>query len=82
MSHRVPESLKVNLGRFTRALRERRSAGVPVSQKTLPEQEILALALWLLGDPHNDQDLERVAAAHDDYRASQLAAAAEALRPS
>ena len=82
VSHRVPESLKVNLGRFTRALRERRSAGVPVSQKTLPEQEILALALWLLGDPHNDQDLERVAAAHDDYRASQLAAAAEALRPS
>ncbi len=48
----------------------------------LPEQEILALALWLLGDPHNGENLKRVAAAHDDYRASQLAAAAEALRPS
>jgi len=48
----------------------------------LPEREILALALWLLGDPHNDENLKRIAAAHDDYRASQLAAAAEALRPS
>jgi len=82
VSHRVPESLKVNLGRFTRALRDRRGTGAPVSQKTLPEQEVLALALWLLGDPRNDQDLERIAAAHDDYRASQLAAAAEALRRS
>jgi len=82
VSHRVPESLKVNLGRFTRALRDRRRAGGPVSQKTLPEQEVLALALWLLGDPRNDQDLERIVAAHDDYRASQLTAAAEALRRS
>lgn len=80
VSHRVPESLKVNLGHFTRALRERRGGGAPVSQKTLPEQEVLALALWLLGDPHNEQDLERIAAAHDEYRAGQLAAAADALR--
>lgn len=80
VSHRVPESLKVNLGHFTRALRERRGGGAPVSQKTLPEQEVLALALWLLGDPRNDQNLERIAAAHDDYCANQLTAAAEALR--
>ncbi len=53
-----------------------------MSQKTLPEQEVLALALWLLGDPHNAQALERIAAAHDEYRAGQLAAAADALRRS
>lgn len=82
VSHRVPESLKVNLGHFTRVLRERRGGGAPVSQKTLPEQEVLALALWLLGDPHNAQGLERIAAAHDEYRAGQLAAAADALRRS
>ncbi len=64
------------------ALRERRGGGAPVSQKTLPEQEVLALALWLLGDPHNEQDLERIAAAHDEYRSRQLAAAADALRRS
>jgi hypothetical protein len=79
MSHRVPESLRVNLSLFTRALRERRGAGSPVSQKTLPEQEILALAIWMLGDPRSADDLERIAEAHDDYRAQQLAAAAAAL---
>jgi len=82
VSHRVPESLKVNLGHFTRVLRERRGGRAPVSQKTLPEQEVLALALWLLGDPPNAQGLERIAAAHDEYRAGQLAAAANALRHS
>jgi len=80
LSTRLPISLRRSLSEFTGALRTR--DGQRVSQKSLPEQEVLAVLIWLAGSAQDAQAVARLGAALDGYRARRYAAAAEALRPS
>ena len=80
LSTRLPTSLRRSLSELTGALRTR--DGERVSQKGLPEQEVLAVLIWLAGSAENSQAVTRLGAALDAYRARRYAAAAEALRPS
>jgi hypothetical protein len=80
LSTRLPTSLRRSLSEFTGSLRTR--DGERVSQKSLPEQEVLAVLVWLAGSSQNPQAVARLGAALDAYRARRYAAAAEALRPS
>jgi hypothetical protein len=80
LSTRLPISLRRSLSEFTGGLRTR--DGERVSQKSLPEQEVLAVLVWLAGSAQNPQAVARLGAALDAYRARRFAAAAEALRPS
>jgi hypothetical protein len=76
VSTRLPVSLSRALERHTRALRDRHEQG---SQKALPMQEVLAAALWALGDPEDDAAVDRLDAIYRSYRARRMAAAALAL---
>ena len=80
LSTRLPTVLRRSLSEFTGALRARH--GERVSQKSLPEQEVLAVLIWLAGSAHDPQAVARLGEALDAYRARRYAAAAEALRPS
>jgi hypothetical protein len=80
LSTRLPTSLRRSLSELTGALRAR--GGERVSQKGLPEQEVLAVLIWLAGSAESSQAVVRLGAALDAYRARRYAAAAEALRPS
>ena len=80
LSTRLPISLRRSLSELTGALRTR--DGERVSQKGLPEQEVLAVLIWLAGSAENSEAVARLGAALDAYRARRYAAAAEALRPS
>ncbi len=80
LSTRLPISLRRSLSELTSALRAR--DGVRVSQKSLPEQEVLGVLIWLAGSAANPQAVARLGAALDAYRARRYAAAAQALRPS
>lgn len=80
LSTRLPTSLRRSLSELTGALRTR--DGERVSQKGLPEQEVLAVIIWLAGSAQDPQAVARLGAALDAYRARRYAAAAEALRPS
>ena len=54
VSTRLPTSLRRSLSELTTALRARRAARLP---KSLPEQEVIALLVWLAGavdDPETD----------------------------
>jgi hypothetical protein len=79
LSTRLPISLRRSLSELTGALRTR--DGERVSQKSLPEQEVLAVIIWLAGSPQDPQAVARLGATLDAYRARRYAAAAEALRP-
>lgn len=79
LSTRLPVSLRRSLSELTGALRSR--DGERVSQKSLPEQEVLAVIIWLAGSAQDPQVVARLGAALDAYRARRYAAAAEALRP-
>ena len=80
LSTRLPVSLRRSLSELTAALRAR--DGGRVSQKSLPEQEVLALLIWLTGSAQDPRAVARLGAALDAFRARRYAAAAEALRPS
>ena len=80
LSTRLPISLRRSLSELTGALRTR--DGDRVSQKGLPEQEVLAVIIWLAGSAQDPQAVARLGAALDAYRARRYAAAAQALRPS
>jgi hypothetical protein len=79
LSTRLPISLRRSLSELTGALRTR--DGERVSQKSLPEQEVLAVIIWLAGSAQDPETVARLGAALDAYRARRYAAAAEALRP-
>jgi hypothetical protein len=78
ISSRLPGSLRRSLTELTAALRAR--GGERLSQKTLPEQEVLAVLIWLAGSPEDPDAVARLAAAVNDFRARRYSAAAEALR--
>lgn len=77
LSTRLPTSLRRSVSDMTVALRTRH--GGRASQKSLPEQEILAVLIWLAGSPHDPEAVERLGRAVDAYRAQRYAAAARAL---
>jgi hypothetical protein len=76
VSTRLPVSLSRALERHTRGLRDRHDLA---SQKALPMQEVLAAAVWALGDPQDEAAVDRLDAIYRSYRARRMAAAAKAL---
>ena len=77
LSTRIPSSLRRNLSDLTAALRARGTGRQ--TQKVLPEQEVLALLVWLAGSPEDSQAVARLSRALDTYRAGRYAAAAREL---
>lgn len=77
LSTRLPGSLRRNISEMTAALRARQ--GGRASQKSLPEQEVLAVMIWLAGSPQDPHAVERLGRALDSYRAQRYAAEARAL---
>lgn len=77
VSGRVPGSLAQRLNAMTLALRERQRSRA--SQKGLPQQEVLAVLLWALGDSDDPRAVEALAELHARYRAGRYTAAAEQL---
>jgi hypothetical protein len=77
LSTRLPSSIRRRLSDLTAALRVR--DGGRVSQKSLPEQEVLAVLIWLAGSADNPEDIEQLSRALDAYRARRYAAEARAL---
>jgi|SRR5450755_4241922 hypothetical protein len=78
ISSRLPVSLRRSLSELTIALRAR--ADARTSQKALPEQEVLAVLIWLAGSAEDPAAVERLGHALDAFRAERYAAAAQALR--
>jgi hypothetical protein len=77
LSTRIPSSLRRNLSDLTAALRARGTGRQ--TQKALPEQEVLALLVWLAGSPEDPKVVARLSRALDTYRAGRYAAAAREL---
>lgn len=77
VSGRVPASLAQRLNAMTLALRQRQPTRA--SQKGLPQQEMLAVVLWALGDPDDAESVDGLAELHAQYRARRYATAAEQL---
>lgn len=77
VSGRVPASLAQRLNAMTLALRERQPTRA--SQKGLPQQEILAVLLWAMGESDDPEAVDALAELHARYRAGRYAAAAEQL---
>lgn len=77
LSTRLPASLRRSITDLTTALRAR--SGTRQSQKALPEQEVLAVLIWLAGDPEDPAAIHRLGQALDAYRGRRYAAAARTL---
>jgi hypothetical protein len=77
LSTRLPGSLRRSLGDLTAALRTQ--GGAQLSQKSLPEQEVLAVLIWAAGSADDPDAVDRLAANVKAFRARRYAAAAEAL---
>lgn len=78
ISSRLPSSLRRSLSELTAALRVR--SGERLSQKSLPEQEVLAVLIWAAGSADDPDAVARLATNLNDFRARRYAAAAQALR--
>ena len=72
---RLPRSLDRALDQHTQELRRCRDGA---SQKKVPKQELLAMAVWALGDPEDRRARARLAALYEEYRGRRLAAAGAA----
>jgi hypothetical protein len=72
---RLPRSLDRALDEHTQQLRRARDGA---SQKKLPKQEVLAMAVWALGDPDHEDARTRLEAMYEEYRGRRLAAAGAA----
>ena len=77
LSTRLPSSLRRSISELTRALRAR--SDTRQSQKALPEQEVLAVLIWLAGDPDDAAAIQRLGRALDTYRGRRYAAEARTL---
>jgi hypothetical protein len=77
LSTRLPSSLRRSISELTTALRAR--GGTRQSQKALPEQEVLAVLIWLAGDPQDPATIQRLGRALDTYRGRRYAAEARTL---
>ncbi len=72
---RLPRSLDRALDEHTHQLRRSRNGA---SQKRLPKQEVLAMAIWALGDPDDERAQAKLEALYEQYRGRRLAVAAAA----
>jgi hypothetical protein len=77
LSTRLPSSLRRSISELTTALRGR--GDTRQSQKALPEQEVLAVLIWLAGDPDDPATIQRLGRALDTYRGRRYAAEARTL---
>lgn len=77
LSTRLPSSLRRSISELTSALRAR--SDTRQSQKALPEQEVLAVLIWLAGDPDDADAIQRLGRALDTYRGRRYAAEARTL---
>jgi hypothetical protein len=77
LSTRLPSSLRQSISELTMALRAR--GETRQSQKALPEQEVLAVLIWLAGDPEDPATIQRLGRALDTYRGRRYAAEARTL---
>jgi len=77
LSTRLPSSLRRSISDLTMALRAR--GDTRQSQKALPEQEVLAVLIWLAGDPDDPATIQRLGRALDTYRSRRYAAEARTL---
>ena len=77
LSTRLPSSLRRSITELTTALRGR--GDTRQSQKALPEQEVLAVLIWLAGDPDDPASIQRLGRALDTYRGRRYAAEARTL---
>jgi hypothetical protein len=77
LSTRLPSSLRRSISELTTALRAR--GDTRQSQKALPEQEVLAVLIWLAGDPNDPATIQRLGRALDTYRGRRYAAEARTL---
>jgi hypothetical protein len=77
LSTRLPSSLRRSISELTTALRAR--GDTRQSQKALPEQEVLAVLIWLAGDPDDPATIQRLSRALDTYRGRRYAAEARTL---
>jgi hypothetical protein len=77
LSTRLPSSLRRSISELTMALRAR--SDTRQSQKALPEQEVLAVLIWLAGDPNDPATIQRLGRALDAYRGRRYAAEARTL---
>jgi hypothetical protein len=77
LSTRLPSSLRRSVSELTTALRAR--GDTRQSQKALPEQEVLAVLIWLVGDPDDPTTIQRLGRALDTYRGRRYAAEARTL---
>jgi hypothetical protein len=77
LSTRLPSSLRRSISDLTTALRAR--GDTRQSQKALPEQEVLAVLIWLAGDPDDPATIQRLGRALDTYRGRRYAAEARTL---
>jgi hypothetical protein len=77
LSTRLPSSLRRSISELTTALRARGDARQ--SQKALPEQEVLAVLIWLAGNPDDPASIQRLGRALDAYRGRRYAAEARTL---
>jgi len=77
LSTRLPTSVRRSLSELTTALRAR--GDTRQSQKALPEQEVLAVLIWLAGDPKDAATIQRLGRALDAYRGRRYAAEARTL---
>jgi len=77
LSTRLPSSLRRSISELTMALRAR--SDTRQSQKALPEQEVLAVLIWLAGDPDDPVTIRGLGRALDTYRGRRYAAEARTL---
>ena len=77
LSTRLPSSLRRSISDLTTALRAR--GDTRQSQKALPEQEVLAVLIWLAGSPDDPAAIQRLGRALDTYRGRRYAAEARTL---
>ena len=77
LSTRLPSSLRRSISELTTALRAR--GDTRQSQKALPEQEVLAVLIWLAGNADDPATIQRLGRALDTYRGRRYAAEARTL---
>jgi hypothetical protein len=77
LSTRLPSSLRRSISELTTALRAR--GDTRQSQKALPEQEVLAVLIWLAGNAEDPATIQRLGRALDTYRGRRYAAEARTL---
>ena len=80
ISARLPESLARRPAQMAAKLRQR---GLGASQKALPTQDLIAVALWAtMGDPDDPEALDAFERLLLEYRGRQYAEAGSRLHPS